>query len=140
MQLYVLAGFDEDENGGEKALVMTGTDNNHITQFAKKISQATSDFSNKSEYTKPALSNISKGQAGVSFTINEAQSGEAKAYVAEYNENNVLIKMTEQTITIPAEQPADITVEIGESAKTAKLIIWDKSHKLLTNFENISLN
>ena len=142
MQLYVLAGFDEDENGGEKALVMTGTDNNHITQFAKKTSQATSDFSNKSEYTKPSLSNISKGQAGVSFTINEAQSGEAKAYVAEYNENNVLIKMTEQTITIPAEQPTDITVpvEIDDAAKTAKLIIWDNSHKLLSNFENISLD
>ena len=88
------------------------------------------------------MSNISKGQAGVSFTINEAQSGEAKAYVAEYNENNVLIKMTEQTITIPAEQPTDITVpvEIDDAAKTAKLIIWDNSHKLLSNFENISLD
>ena len=104
---------------------MTGTDDNHITQFAKKISQATSDFSTQAEYTKPSLSNISKSQMGVSFTINEAQSGEAKAYVAEYDENNVLINMTEQTITIPAEQPADITipVEISEAAKTAKLII-----------------
>lgn len=39
MEMLVLAGFDEDENGGEKALVMTGADNNYITQFAKKVNQ-----------------------------------------------------------------------------------------------------
>ncbi len=39
MEMFVLAGFDEDENGGEKALVMTGVDNNYKTQFAKKINQ-----------------------------------------------------------------------------------------------------
>lgn len=39
MEMFVLTGFDEDENDGEKALVMTGTDSAHITQFAKKVNQ-----------------------------------------------------------------------------------------------------
>jgi hypothetical protein len=56
MTLFVLTGFDEDENGGEKALVMTGTDNNHVTQFAKKISQCAASLERAITYTTDEIS------------------------------------------------------------------------------------
>lgn len=63
MEMFVLTGFDEDENGGEKALVMTGVDNNNIAQFAKKMNQCATELSPKAAETTEAV-NITKSVGG----------------------------------------------------------------------------
>lgn len=63
MEMFVLTGFDEDENGGEKSLVMTGVDSNNTAQFAKKMNQCAADLSPKAAETTDAV-NITKSKGG----------------------------------------------------------------------------
>ena len=63
MTMYVLTGFDDDENGGEKALVMTGTDDKSVAQFAKKMNQCATDLTPKTAEATEAVV-ISKSEGG----------------------------------------------------------------------------
>ncbi|MDO5397654.1 MAG: family 43 glycosylhydrolase [bacterium] len=85
MEMFVLTGFDEDENGGEKALVMTGVDNNNVTQFAKKMNQCATDLSPKAtEATDPV--NITKSAGG-----NPIAGFDAKGNTAYGGDPSVLV-------------------------------------------------
>jgi hypothetical protein len=63
MELYVLTGFDRDENSGEKSLVMTGVDNKDTAQFAKKTNQCAS-YLTAAEAEQTAAVNITKSENG----------------------------------------------------------------------------
>lgn len=64
MELLVLTGYDKDER--ESAIVMTGKDQNGITQFAKKASAAAE--STKNNITLPQITNAVLSDTGVSVT------------------------------------------------------------------------
>ncbi len=71
MKLFVLTGYDKDQR--ESALVMTGTDNNGITQFAKKSNAVASSTRTdapvitEAELTDGGISVVTSGFDGMSM-------------------------------------------------------------------------
>lgn len=61
MKLYVLTGYDKDQQ--ESAIVMTGTDQNYITQFAKK-NNAVSESTSTIERVETTPVTIEKSEGG----------------------------------------------------------------------------
>lgn len=71
MKLYVLTGYDKDKR--ENALVMTGTDQNHITQFAKKANACAADTQPVPPKTTPvSLEKSIGGNPVLGFDANNA--------------------------------------------------------------------
>lgn len=116
MELLVLTGYDKDER--ESAIVMTGKDQNGITQFAKKASAAAD--STKNAESIPQITEAAISDTGVSVTTTGFTGMSMVA--AAYSGGN--LTAVSNTVSEAAKgSPVSLSLDVSE-ADTVKVYIF----------------
>lgn len=114
MELYVLAGYDKDQR--ENALVMTGTDQNLITQFAKKNNASESLAISDA----PSITDIEKTENGINVTTTGFTNMSMSAAAFK---DGVLIASSEPIVTADEGNPVSIDINSSDY-DTVKVYIF----------------
>lgn len=122
MELFVLAGYDKDER--ESAIVMTGKDQNGITQFAKKSSAAAE--STKNAVTLPQITSTGLTETGINVTTTGFTG--MKMIAAAYSGGN-LVSVSDFVNEAAADTSVQLTLDIS-AADTVKVYIFSGADTL----------